>query len=59
MSLNLTSILRDPAPSVPEKQDLGEGLAQEGGLISVGWGMRGGVGEGVTEEVEFGLELEE
>lgn len=30
------------------------GLAQEGGLISVGWGMRGGVGDGVTQEVEFG-----
>lgn len=54
MSLNFPSILRAPPPSVPGKQDLGEGLAQEGGLISVGWGMRGGVGDGVTQEVEFG-----
>lgn len=59
MSLNFPSILRAPPPSVPGKQDLGEGLAQEGGLISVGWGMRGGVGDGVTQEVEFGLELAE
>lgn len=59
MSPNVPSILRAPHPSEPEKQDLGEGLVKEGGVISAGWGMREvGVWEGLTEAVELGLELE-
>ena len=64
-SINFPSILRAPRPSVPKKRDLGVDSAQAlqsreemGHLCPVGeWEV--GVREGLTEEAEFGLDLEE